>query len=226
MLVRSAKTEGHEGHAVRVVPIAPALRPILEALFDRAEVGVEAVVPRLRDAAVNLRTGFERIIAKAGETPWPRLFRNMRASCATDRVERFPAHVVAGWLGHSPLMAAQHSLQTRDAHFDLAAGVGKAAANPAAHARQRAPMHHQHAEVGWGGKSRSTRKPAGFAAVGGECDLVIARKPCRGGGHDPDGVRFTWSPDRGSRRNAASPGCRWESLRDRGTARIIARGGS
>jgi len=135
LMVRSVKTEGHEGHAVRVVPIAPELRPILQDLFDRAEVGVEAVVPRLRDPAMNLRTQFERIIAKASLKPWPRLFHNLRASCATDWVERFPAHVVAGWLGHSPMIAAQHYLQTRDAHFDLAAGVGAAAANPATQAR-------------------------------------------------------------------------------------------
>jgi len=109
LMVRSPKTAGHEGHAVRVVPIAPELRPILQDLFDRAEVGVEAGVPRLRDPAMNLRTQFERIIAKASVKPWPRLFHNMRASCATDWVERFPAHVVAGWLGHSPMIAAQHS---------------------------------------------------------------------------------------------------------------------
>jgi integrase len=139
MTVRSPKTANHEGHAVRVVPIAPELRPILQDLFDRAEVGVEAVVPRLSDPATNLRTQFERIIAKAGVKPWPRLFHNMRASCATDWVERFPAHVVAGWLGHSPMIAAQHYLQTRDAHFDLAAGIGEAAANPAAHTRPSDP---------------------------------------------------------------------------------------
>ena len=120
MMVRSPKTSGHEGHAMRVVPIAPELRPILQDLFDRAEVGVEAVVPRLRNPSMNLRTTFQKIIAKAGVKPWPRLFHNMRASCATDWVERFPAHVVAGWCGHSPLIAAQHYLQTRDAHFDLA----------------------------------------------------------------------------------------------------------
>ncbi|TVQ62723.1 MAG: site-specific integrase [Phycisphaerales bacterium] len=131
MTVRSPKTASHEGHAVRVVPIAPELRPILQALFDRAEPGAEAVVPRLRDGRVNLRTQFERIIARAGVKPWPRLFHNLRASCATDWVEHFPAHVVAGWLGHSPMIAAQHYLQTRDAHFDLAAGIGKAATNPA-----------------------------------------------------------------------------------------------
>jgi integrase len=144
LMVRSPKTADHEGHAVRVVPIAPELRPILQDLFDRAEVGVEAVVPRLRDPKMNLRTQFERIIAKAGVKPWPRLFHNMRASCATDWVERFPAHVVAGWLGHSPMIAAQHYLQTRDAHFDLAAGVGgvgEAAANPATHTRPSEPTH-------------------------------------------------------------------------------------
>jgi hypothetical protein len=44
----------------------------------------------------------------------------MRASCATDWAEALPAHVVAKWLGHSPLVAAKHSLQTRDAHFEVA----------------------------------------------------------------------------------------------------------
>jgi len=28
--------------------------------------------------------------------------------------------VVAKWLGHSPLVAAKHYLQTRDAHFEVA----------------------------------------------------------------------------------------------------------
>ena len=144
MMVRSPKTANHEGRAVRVVPMAPELRQILQDLFDRAEVGVEAVVPRLHNAGINLRTQFERIIAKAGVKPWARLFHNMRASCATDWVERFPAHVVAGWLGHSPMIAAQHYLQTRDAHFDLAAGigaVGEAAANPATHTRPCDPTN-------------------------------------------------------------------------------------
>lgn len=91
---------------------------------------------------MNLRTTFRKIIARAGVKPWPRAFHNMRASCATDWVERFPAHVVAGWLGHFSLIAATHYVQTRDAHFDLAAGVAgpknpseEAAAIPATQAR-------------------------------------------------------------------------------------------
>jgi hypothetical protein len=43
-----------------------------------------------------------------------------RASCAADWAEALPAHVVAKWLGHSPLVAAKHYRQTRDAHFEVA----------------------------------------------------------------------------------------------------------
>ena len=40
MTVRSPKTAAHDGHAVRIVPITPELRPILQALFDQApEIG-------------------------------------------------------------------------------------------------------------------------------------------------------------------------------------------
>ena len=136
LTVRSPKTAGHDGHAVRIVPIAPELRPILLALFDRADPGSEWIVPRLRDPRKNLRTTFEKIIARASITPWPRLFQNLRASCATEWVERIPAHTVASWLGHSPLIAAQHYLQSRDAHFDLATGGAKCGALEAQNAAQ------------------------------------------------------------------------------------------
>jgi len=122
LTVRSPKPASHEGHGVRVVPIAPELLTNLHSLFDRAEPGTDAVIPRLRDPAMNMRTTFGKIIAKAGGTPWPRLFHTMRASCACDWVERFPAHVVAQWPGHSPLVASRHHLQTRDAHFEMAIG--------------------------------------------------------------------------------------------------------
>ena len=139
LTVRSQKTAGHEGHAVRVVPIAPQLRPILQDLFDRAEAGADAVVPSLRSANKNLRTRFERIIARAGVLPWPRLFQNLRASCEMDWVEHYPSNVVASWLGHSPLIAAQHYLQVRDIHFDRAAGLPEAATNPATQVHPSTP---------------------------------------------------------------------------------------
>jgi hypothetical protein len=55
---------------------------------------------------VNLRTYFERIIGNGGRSLWPRLLQN------------YPSHVVAKWLGHSPKVAAQHDLMSRDHHFE------------------------------------------------------------------------------------------------------------
>lgn len=198
MTVRSPKTAGHEGHAVRVVPIAPELCPILQDLFDAADVCVEAVVPRLRDPAINLRTQFERIIAKAGVKPWPRLFHNMRASCATDWVERFPAHVVAGWLGHSPLIAAQHYLQTRDAHFDLAAGIGvggEASANPATHTRPSRTTGDQAANLEEWADDQNPLESGELVAVGAACDSVGAQKtPAYAGAMTPMGFEPMFLP--------------------------------
>lgn len=172
LMVRSPKTAHHEGHAVRAVPISPELRPVLQDLFDRAEPGTEAVVPRLRDPKLNLRTQFARIIAKAGVAPWPRLFHNLRASCLTDWVEKAPSHAVAKWAGHSPLIGAQHYLQVRDAHFELVSGVrprgGAAtnpATNPATHTRPTAPTRAQ-------AKDQNPEIPADLVGCGVGCDPV------------------------------------------------------
>ena len=44
--------------------------------------------------------------------------QNLRASCQTDWVEKYPSHVVAQWLGHSLKVAAQHYLMSRAHHFE------------------------------------------------------------------------------------------------------------
>ena len=127
LTVRSPKTAHHgRQHASRLVPIVPRLREILADAFDRAEPGETLVVPMAgkRGANSNLRTHLERIVTRAGCQPWPRTFSNLRASFETDLVEQFPAHVAARWLGHTPLIAAMHYLQTRDHHFDAAVSTG------------------------------------------------------------------------------------------------------
>ena len=86
---------------------------------------------RLCDPGMNLRTTFEKIDERAAVKAWPRLFHTCAPRAPEIGWERFRAHVVAGWLGHSPLIAAKHYLQTRDAHFDAAAGIGKPAPSPA-----------------------------------------------------------------------------------------------
>ncbi len=121
--VRSSKTEHHDGHEERWVPIFPELRPHLLAAFEEAEPGTKYMVTRYRNRNSNLRTQLQRIIRRAGLTPWPRLFHNLRATRQTELAERFPAHVVCKWIGNSERVAADHYLQTLDAHFEKAVGA-------------------------------------------------------------------------------------------------------
>jgi hypothetical protein len=106
---------------MRWVPLFPELRPYLEEAFDQAPPGTMHVIRRYRDTNANLRTQMMRIIRRAGETPWPKLFHNLRASRETELAERFPMHVVTDWIGNSALIAAKHYLQVTDGHFEDAA---------------------------------------------------------------------------------------------------------
>ena len=94
LLVRSPKTEHHEGKESRLVPIFPELRPYLDAAWDEVGDGVEFVISRYRDGNTNLRTQLNRIIHKAGLKPWPKLFQNLRSTRETELAERFPLHLV------------------------------------------------------------------------------------------------------------------------------------
>ena len=128
MVIHSPKTEHHTGGESRVVPIFPELRPYLEEVFEQAEPGTEYVITRYRETNVNLRTQLIRIIHRAGLTPWPKLFQNLRATRATELVEIFPSHVAAAWLGHCEAVAEKHYRQVTDDHFARAI---KAAQKPA-----------------------------------------------------------------------------------------------
>ena len=154
MLVRSPKTEHHEGKGSRLVPIFPELRLALDEAWERAESKVDQVITRYRDPNQNLRTTFEKIIQRAGLKPWPKLFHNLRASRATELANEFPAHVAAAWLGHSTLIANKHYWQVTDADFARAitpvestseSTTGKAAQKAAHKAAQNAAQQ-VHAE--------------------------------------------------------------------------------
>jgi integrase len=140
LTVRSPKQERHGEHAERVVPIDPALGVILAALFTEAKPGADLIFPELGTSA-NLRTTFQKIIRRAGLSPWPRTFHNLRASALADWCERFPSHAVARWAGHSPMIAARHYVGARDVHFDRAAGrpVAESGAHPSQNPAQPVP---------------------------------------------------------------------------------------
>ena len=119
--VRSPKTERHEGGESRQIPMFPELRPYLEEVFEQAEPGTEFVITRYRHSNANLRTQLERIISRAGLTPWPKLFQNLRSTRETELAQEYPIHVVCAWLGNSQRVAAKHYLQVRDEDFERAA---------------------------------------------------------------------------------------------------------
>jgi len=87
-------------------------------------------VARLTVPTTNLRTNFMNTIVHAGYESSPRLFHKTRASCGTDLAKALPAPVVATWLRHSPLVAAKHYLQTRNAHFEVVTRSGARTKTP------------------------------------------------------------------------------------------------
>ena len=120
--VTSPKTEHHAGGESRVIPIFPELRPYLEEAWEQAEPGTEWVLTRYRNTNVNLRTQLLRIIRRAGLTPWPKLFQNLRSTRQTELEESYPSHVVCAWLGNSESVARKHYLQVTDDHYQRAGG--------------------------------------------------------------------------------------------------------
>jgi integrase len=116
-LVHSPKTEHHAGGESRWVPIFPELLPYLREVFEAAEPGTVNVITRCRNSSVNLRTQLLRIIAKAGLTPWPKLWQNLRSTRETELAETWPEHVVTRWIGNTSAVARKHYLQTTEEHF-------------------------------------------------------------------------------------------------------------
>lgn len=124
-----------------MVPIFPDLQPYLHNAFDRAGAAgavyaVGGVGDRGREKAAgksgwngcNLSVPFDKMVVRAGLTPWPKSLHNMRASCETDLMANHPIHVVCAWLGNTPKVALGHYLQTLEADFDKALGGAKSGA--------------------------------------------------------------------------------------------------
>ncbi len=119
-LIHSAKLERTATKGKRFVPLFPEVRPYLEQAFDDCPEGEVYVIRKTRDTNSNLRTRLMKYVERAGLTPWPRLFQNLRATCETELAGQFPLHVVTAWLGNSNLIAAKHYLSVTEADFDRA----------------------------------------------------------------------------------------------------------
>jgi len=122
--VTSSKTEHHQGLEGRWVPIFPELRPFLSKAFDEAKEGSVYVITRYRDLDANLRTQFLRIIKRAGLTPWPKPFHNLRASRETELANAYPLHVACACIGNTASIAQKQYLSVTEDHFKLATKGG------------------------------------------------------------------------------------------------------
>ena len=140
--VHSRKTERHPGGSERTIPLFAELPPYLEESFELASPGDEFVITRYRDTWANLRTQAHKIIRRAGLSPWPKVFQNLRSTRQTELTdEGYPLQTVCAWLGNSQPVAMKHYLQVHDEHFarairgvvDTGANSGAPAAHKAAH---------------------------------------------------------------------------------------------
>ena len=124
--VKSPKTAHHAGQASRTVPLFPELRKALMELFEAAEPeSGPFIIARHRGQGVNLRTHLERIIVRAGLTPWPKPFHNMRASRQSELMAAYDLSTACRWLGNSPAVAAQHYAMSTDSNGAFRRAVGE-----------------------------------------------------------------------------------------------------
>ena len=125
---RQPKNEHHDGKETRTLPLFQELvGPLLDVQEQSGGSGTEFVIEQLRPKSMrngagnfenaSLSTRFKKIITKAGLTPWPKPWVNLRASRDTELREQFPSHVVDEWIGHCEDIAKRHYLMVTDDHF-------------------------------------------------------------------------------------------------------------
>ena len=120
MRVSSPKTEHHEGKDHRWVPLFPEILEPLERAWEEAKEGDQFIFPRKFTKESNIRKRLTGIIKKAGLSPWPKVFQNLRASRETELCKDFPLHVAAKWIGNSPTVAIGHYLTVLDSDHERA----------------------------------------------------------------------------------------------------------
>jgi integrase len=120
--IHAKKTAHHANGGVRFCPIFPELLPYLEelALAHKAKP-TDYVIRDARGAESYFRTGFIRVLEKAGLEPWPKLFQNMRASRETELLAKYPVKDVCAWIGNTQAVAMKHYAMVMESSFAEAA---------------------------------------------------------------------------------------------------------
>jgi integrase len=124
LTVPSPKTEHHHGGEQRVIPIFADVLPHLRAVFDATIPGTKHVIDRLRDVTPQVWTKrLVRHLKRIDVNRWPRLWQNLRASCATDLAKEYRLSVVSEWMGHGVLVGQDHYQMVTTTDIAHARGV-------------------------------------------------------------------------------------------------------
>ena len=135
-MVHSPKTEHHEGHQKRVVPLFPELRAELERHFSLDETkGNEFVIEHFQNTSWQLHTQFQTIAKRADLGTILRPFDNMRIEVR----KRWGQVLESLWIGHSERVMKDLYALVSDDEFAEAAGATEAdLENPIPHAHDHA----------------------------------------------------------------------------------------
>ena len=110
-LVHSPKTEHHENHASRLVPLFDELCMELERLrMESDSECMEYVVQSYQDTAWNLYKPFQEIAQRAGLGNIKSPFVNMRRSRSNDVVRCYGREMEKLWIGHTADVMEKHYL--------------------------------------------------------------------------------------------------------------------
>jgi len=149
LTVRSPKTERHEGHEQRIIPITPRLMELLQQRFDNCNEGEERLITINGKGALIRRV--RRIWARAGVEPWSRLWQTLRQSCEKEWAMTFPQYAVSRWIGHSITVSGRHYANAvPEELLDRAAGIDNSAQRNAqlkAHETPRNEKKHESASA-------------------------------------------------------------------------------
>ena len=146
LTVRSPKTERHEGHEQRVIPITPRMMELLQQRFDECDEGEKRLITINGKGALIRRV--RRIWARAGVEPWARLWQTLRQSCEKEWAMTFPQYAVSRWIGHSITVSGRHYANAvPEELLDRAAGVSDSAQRNAQLKAHETPRNGQKLET-------------------------------------------------------------------------------
>jgi integrase len=152
LTVHSPKTEHHEGHAQRMVPITPKLMKLLQDRFAEAAEGQQHLVAISGKGAVIRQA--RALWKRAGVEPWKRLWQTLRQSCEKQWAMTFPQYAVSKWIGHSITISGRHyANDVPDELFAKAAGPSNAGGDNLTGA-QRHAQQKVHEAAGSGPKQK------------------------------------------------------------------------